>query len=68
MMDWILSLCSAVMLWLMGNKSIWGPRVGLAVQVLWLYFAIDSGNYGLILGVAMFALVHFRNIRKWSNS
>lgn len=66
-MDWILSLCSTVMLWLMGNKSIWGPRVGLAVQVLWLYFAIESKNYGLVPGVAMFAFVHIRNLHRWSN-
>lgn len=65
-MDWLLSGISALMLWQMGNKSIWGPRIGLAAQVLWLYFAIDSKNYGLVPGVAMFAVVHIRNLHKWS--
>lgn len=65
-MDWFLSLISAAMLWQMGNKSIWGPRIGLAAQVFWLWFAISSESYGLIPGVAMFAVVHARNLRKWS--
>ncbi len=64
-MDWFLSAISALMLWQMGNKSIWGPRIGLIAQGFWLWFAIDNKNYGLVPGVAMFAFIHARNLRKW---
>ena len=64
-MDWILSFSSALMLWLMGNKSVWGPRVGLVVQVLWMYYAIATRAYGLIPGVIMFSIIHLRNSVLW---
>lgn len=64
--DWILSISSFTMLWLMGNKSIWGPRVGLATQVLWAIYAVQTKAYGLLPGVALFTVTHIRNMRLWS--
>jgi hypothetical protein len=53
------------MLWLMGNKSKWGPRLGLANQILWLIYAIQLEQWGLIPGVVLYAIVHIRNIIVW---
>ena len=39
-MDWLLSLTSCMMLWLMGNKSKWGPIIGLGNQALWVVYAV----------------------------
>jgi hypothetical protein len=64
-MAWVLSITSAVMLWLMGSKSVWGPRLGLLNQVLWLVYAISLKEWGLIPGVVLYAVVHCRNIIKW---
>jgi hypothetical protein len=64
-LSWILSGTSALMLWLMGNKSKWGPRLGIANQVIWLIYAIMIKQWGLIPGVLIYAVVHIRNLAKW---
>jgi hypothetical protein len=64
-MSWILSFTSALMLWLMGSKSKWGPRLGLVNQILWLIYVISIKEWGLIPGVVMYAVVHVRNLISW---
>jgi hypothetical protein len=65
-MAWVLSGTSAVMLWLMGNKSKWGPRIGLANQVLWMIYAVYTEQWGLVPGIIIYAVVHVRNMAKWA--
>jgi len=64
MLSWVLSLMSALMLWLMGNGSRWGPKIGLINQVLWAIYAIWLGQFGLLPGVIIFAVIHLRNLRR----
>ena len=64
-MDWILSITSFTMLWLMGNKSKWGPRLGIANQILWVIYALKIEQYGLLPGVVGYTVVHIRNLIKW---
>lgn len=64
-MAWILSFTSVLMLWLMGNKSKWGPRLGLLNQILWFAYAIMIKEYGLLPGVVLYAIVHVRNLLAW---
>jgi hypothetical protein len=64
-MDWFLSATSCLMLWLMGDKSPWGPRVGIVNQFLWFYYAISIHEWGLIIGALAYLIVHIRNLRKW---
>jgi hypothetical protein len=64
-MAWLLSATSALMLWLMGNKSKWGPRLGIFNQVLWLAYAIGLRQWGLLPGIVLYTFVHMRNLYKW---
>lgn len=64
-LSWILSATSGIMLWLMGNKSKWGPRIGLANQVLWTIYAILLKQWGLLPGVILYAIIHARNMARW---
>lgn len=64
-MDWIISVTSCFMLWLMGNKSVYGPMVGVANQVLWIIYVIWTSQWGLLLGVSLYTIVHLRNLIKW---
>lgn len=64
-MAWILSITSALILWLMGNKSKWGPRIGIINQALWVFYVISIEEYGLLPGVILYAIIHFRNVIKW---
>lgn len=64
-MSWALSATSVTMLWLMGRKSKWGPRLGLVNQIAWLVYAIDIDQPGLLVGVIAYAVIHIVNIIKW---
>lgn len=64
-MDWILSITSCLMLWLMGNKSKWGPRVGIANQLLWIAYVYQIKEFGLLVGVVAYTAIHIRNCVEW---
>jgi len=64
-MDWLLSAMSALMLWLMGNHSRWGPALGLCNQVLWMFYAVSRRQWGLLPGIALYTLIHLRNLKRW---
>jgi hypothetical protein len=68
MFSWLLSITSGCMLWLMGNKFKWGPRLGLANQVLWIIYAIWLQQWGLLPGVVAYAVIHVRNLAKWNDN
>ncbi len=63
--DWTISITSCFMLWLMGSKSRWGPRIGILNQFLWYYYAISLHEFGLLLGVTAYTIIHTRNLFKW---
>ena len=50
----------------MGNKSIYGIILGLINQVLWTIYALSIKQYGLLLGVFAYTIVHIRNLMKWA--
>lgn len=64
-LSWVLSGTSAAMLWLMGNKSPWGPRLGLINQCLWIIYAVWTRQWGLLPGVIIYTVIHARNVVKW---
>jgi hypothetical protein len=63
-LQWAISFQAMVMLWLMGNGSRWGPRVGIAGQFLWMYYAVSTHQYGLVIGILAFTVIHIRNYRR----
>lgn len=63
--SYILSAVSLTSLWLMGNKNKLGIVVGLAGQILWLAYALMLKQYGLIIGVVAYTIIHVRNLLKW---
>jgi len=65
-MQWILSACSILMLWLMGNKNRYAPIFGIFVQILWIIYAISLAQYGLLIGVIGYMFVHIRNTYLWN--
>jgi hypothetical protein len=65
MLAWILSAFTIAVFWLMGNRSVWGPRLGVLSQLLWCYFAVSTKNYGLLPCCGLLAVVHIRNCLKW---
>ena len=62
----VLSAMSLLSLWLMGNKNKLGIVVGLANQLLWVVYALMLKQYGLLIGVIAYTIIHIRNLAKWS--
>ena len=66
----ILTYCmSAVAVWslyLMGNKNKYGPIVGIVNQVMWIYYVLYTEEWGLMIGVIVYTIVHIRNTYKWA--
>lgn len=54
--------------WLYGNKSRWGPIVGLIGQVPWAGLIVATGAHGLWLSWVPMGVVHLRNLVRWSRS
>jgi hypothetical protein len=67
-MQWVLSGTSALMLWMMGNKSKWGPRIGLMNQALWIIYAVATEQWGLLPGTALYTVIHARNMLRWKDA
>ena len=64
--SFMLSALSLLSLWLMGNKNKLGIVVGLANQLLWVVYAVMLKQYGLLIGVIAYTIIHIRNLAKWS--
>jgi hypothetical protein len=64
-LQWSISLQAVIMLWLMGNGNRAGPVVGLFGQIIWMWYALKTEQWGLVLGICMFTLVHARNLMKF---
>ena len=62
--SYVLSALSLISLWLMGNKSVWGIIVGLLTQILWIIYALMLEQYGLLIGVVAYTVIHVRNLLK----
>ena len=60
-----ISLSSLTMMWLMGNKNKYAPLVGLFNQVLWITLVLITKQWGLMIGVVAYTIVHARNLYKW---
>ena len=63
---WTTSACTIVGMWMAGNKNKMGWLVGLASQVLWLWFIIDTKCWGLMPLNGFMWWLSIRNYLKWS--
>lgn len=63
--SWSLTALGLVGLWLAGSKRRVGWVFGIAVQPVWIVFAIATHQYGFVLSAAMYGLVYARNWWRW---
>lgn len=60
-----LSVIGIIGIFMAGRGSAWGWFIGLSAQVLWIIFAITTGQYGFILSAFAYGSVYAINWRKW---
>ena len=51
--------------WAYGNRSKWGPVLGLMAQLPWWIIMVQGGLWGLIPVNVSMLIVHTRNLRLW---
>lgn len=53
-------------IWLMGDRSLWGPRIGVVAQAFWFGTIWMNSLWGVFPVTAVMLAIHLRNLRKWS--
>jgi len=61
----VMAAAGCLGLFLAGKGKWQGWAIGLAVQSVWMVFAIITEAYGLIITAIMYAVVYGRNLIKW---
>jgi hypothetical protein len=64
-MGLLVGILSVIHLWLMGNKWKYAPAFGIALQLLWAYYAWINDK-GLLISSAAFMVVNIRNAIVWA--
>jgi nicotinamide riboside transporter PnuC len=59
------SVLTMASMWLMGNRSVWGPVLGLVSQVPWLVTILTAQTWGLLPVCIAMVAIHSRNILLW---
>jgi hypothetical protein len=52
-------------MWLLGSKRIVGWYVILVIQLMWVPYAIITGQYPFIVSGVVYAVICVRSIRRW---
>lgn len=64
--SWVLASLGIFGLYLTGEKKAAGFVVGAGVQILWIIFAVTTGQYGFILSAIGFGFFNLLNLYKWT--
>lgn len=52
-------------LWLAGRKNQYGWAVGLAMQALWISYAVATRQWGFIVSALAYGAVYAKNFSAW---
>lgn len=63
--SWILTAGGVFGLWLAGRRNVWGWAVGLAMQMLWVAYAVATVQWGFIVSALAYGTVYARNWIRW---
>lgn len=63
--SWCLAAIGITGLWLAGSGRKSGWVVGIAVQVLWIAYAVVTAQWGFIASALAYGTVNTRNLVRW---
>ncbi|MFG1776591.1 hypothetical protein ACGFIG_09200 [Micromonospora sp. NPDC049048] len=63
--SWALTLIGLTGWWLTGRRLWQGWAVSLAVQALWLAYALVTGQHGFIVAALAYGAMATHNLRRW---
>lgn len=65
-MPWLLSAVGVLGMVMAGRKMASGWAVAFASEMLWLWYALDTHQYGFIAGVIAYSVAFARNYLTWT--
>ena len=63
--SWILSVIGVIGIYLTGKKKWHGFAIGLVAEIAWVWYSIQTKQWGFIFGSAIYVAVYVFNIREW---
>ena len=63
--SWILTAVGVTGIYVSGKRNYWGWGIGLGAQVLWLTYALTTGQYGFLVSAVAYGWVYAKNFRAW---
>lgn len=63
--SWILACVGVTGTFFIGRKTIWGWIVLFINECLWIYYAVNTKQYGFIFGSLSYMLVYIKSYMHW---
>jgi hypothetical protein len=65
MWSWVLALVGVTGIFLVGRKTIWGWLILYVNEVLWIFYALATDQYGFIFMAVTYAAVYIKSFLHW---
>lgn len=65
-MDWIITAVGLTGFFLAGRKVWWCWYINIACQGLWIFYALNTKQYGFLAGAFVYTVVFTINAVKWT--
>jgi hypothetical protein len=63
--SWILTAVGVTGAYLAGQKNPWGWFLGLAIQPVWIVYALVTEQYGFVVSALAYGLMYAKNFIWW---
>ena len=65
MWSWVLAFIGVSGIFLVGRKTIWGWLVLFLNEVLWIFYALTTKQYGFIFAAVAYGIVYVKSFMHW---
>ena len=65
MWSWVLAVIGVTGIFLVGRKTIWGWLILCVNEVLWVFYALSTKQYGFIFMAVTYAAVYIKSFLHW---
>lgn len=64
--SWLLTIVGALGFYLVGRRLLVGWLVCIFSEMLWILYALDTGQYGFIAGAAIYQWIAILSLWRWT--
>ena len=63
--SYVLALSGVVAIYFIGRKRIWGWIWATLNEVMWIYYAVTTKQYGFIFAAIAYSVVYIKSYLHW---